>query len=122
MRCPSCSAENPPTATSCLACQVTITPRRRRRSDPVVDSPQTEIYNVQIRKIFQLCLWSAIPLVGLILGPIGARRAYRFWQESSSDPAFQAGSAARVALYLGTLTGVTNWLGLVLILLGWCLS
>jgi hypothetical protein len=118
MRCPSCQADNPPTATTCSGCQGQLTPRRRRRSEAAVSSPKAEEYNRQVRDIFRVCLASMVPFVGLVLGPIGAARAWWFLRQSRADPAFQAARAARVAIAFGLLTAVTNWLGLALILLG----
>ncbi|MFO0846471.1 MAG: hypothetical protein U0797_29560 [Gemmataceae bacterium] len=118
MRCPSCQADNPPTATACSGCQAPMTPRRRRRSEAAEDSPKTEEYNRQVRNIFRVCLLSMVPLLGLVLGPLSAARAWRFLHQARTDPAFQAEHAAKVVVAFGLLTGVTNWLGLALILLG----
>jgi hypothetical protein len=118
MRCPSCNADNPPTATACSACQAKLTPRRKRRADAAEDSPKTEEYNRQVRDIFHVCLLSMVPFLGLALGPLGAARAWRFLHQARTDPAFQAERAAKVAVVFGLFTGVTNWLGLALILLG----
>jgi hypothetical protein len=122
MRCPSCNADNPPTATACSGCQAKLTPRRRRRSEAAEDSPKAEEYNRRIRDIFHVCLASMVPFLGLVLGPLGAARAWRFLREAGADPAFQAGRAARVAIVFGLITGVSNWLGLALILLGLALA
>jgi hypothetical protein len=124
MLCPACKNDNPDSATTCQSCQAPLSraknkPRRRNPSQGEIDSPRTISYNQQVKGIFKLCLVSAVPLVGLILGPISALRAWRLLQLARTDPAFTAERAALVTMYLGSITGVTNWLGLALMMLGW---
>src|SRR5262245_1072334 len=119
MRCPACNTHNPPTATACSSCKGPLTPRRARRKDPTESvSPQTEEYNRRARGIFGLCLVSMVPFLGLVLGPVGALRAWRLIKQAKADPAFQAERAAYASVLLGAITGVSNWLGLGLILAG----
>ena len=130
MRCPACNTDNPPGAAACQSCRGSLagfgsgsgsgSGRRRRRNDSLAeaDSPQSLEYNRQVKGIFKLCLVSMVPFLGLVLGPLGAARAWLLLRRARSDPAFTAEKAAQVAVLLGTLTGVTQWLGLALITLG----
>jgi hypothetical protein len=121
MLCPTCQTDNPPTATSCSSCQAALTPRRPRRRNGEAnehDSPRTEEYNRQIRGIFHVCLVSMIPFLGLLLGPIGAIRAWLLLRQARDDPAFEARRATYVTILFGVITGVSNWLGLTFIVAG----
>lgn len=122
MRCPACHTENPVDAPTCRSCQASLVGAarraRKRNAAAETESPQTLEYNRQVKGIFHLCLVSLVPFLGLVLGPLGASRAWRLLQQARSDPAFTAERAALAAVLLGTLTGVTNWLGLGVMLLG----
>ena len=125
MRCPSCHADNPAAATACQSCGATSLAKRRRRRDAArefVDSPRSLEYERQVKGIFNLCLVSLVPFLGLVLGPLGALKGWRLLKQARLDPAFTAGRGARAAVFLGSLTGVTNWLGLGLMALGLALS
>jgi hypothetical protein len=92
----------------------------RRRNEPrnEADSPRTEAYNLQVKRIFHLCLVSMIPFLGLVLGPIGAWRGWKLLQQARPDPAFTAERATHVVILFGALTAITNWLGVGLMILG----
>lgn len=128
MRCASCQTENPETATQCSSCQAALSRQpakaRRRKAEKNGDplTARGEAYNRQVLAIWRVSLWSAVPFFGLVLGPIGASRAWKLLREARQDPEFQAERAAQVAFRLGAITGVSNWLGLGLMLLGWHLG
>ncbi len=146
MRCSACDTDNPNAATACQACGASLSPgaiatglagsgadvdaaakspRRPRRRDAardVVDSPRSLEYERQVKGIFNLCLVSLVPFLGLVLGPVGALKGWRLLKQARLDPAFTAERGARAAVLLGSLTGVTNWLGLGLMALGLTLS
>jgi hypothetical protein len=126
MRCPACQAHNPPTATACTACQEPLTPRRKPRREKApdpTDSPRTAQFDRQAQALFGFCLLSAIPLLGLVLGPIGLLRSWLFLRSGRGDVAFQAGPAAWTCLALAAATTLTNWLGVWFLVLGvWRLS
>ncbi len=123
MRCTACNTDNPNAATACQSCGAALPPapaRRRRRNDSrdVADSPRTLEYDREVKGIFNLCLVSLVPFLGLVLGPLGAWRGWRLLRRARLDPAFIAARGAQAAVILGSLTGVTNWLGLGLMVLG----
>lgn len=121
MRCPACQTDNPTSLTVCQSCQAALPSPRKRSKRPVAteaDSPRTDEYNRQVKRIFKLCLISMVPFLGLVLGPVGLIQSWRLLTRGRSDPAFEAERAAQILLMLGTITSISNWLGLGLILLG----
>lgn len=125
MRCPSCKAENQPSATRCQACGKTLQlPRkksgRRRGVNTASDTPFT--LNVRGCNLFALrAYWvgvlALIPGLGLLLGPLAIllglqARRYR------ADPEFTAHGPAWASLVLGVLITLTNWAGLILVGMG----
>jgi hypothetical protein len=121
MRCPACDTDNPAAATACQSCGGALPTRRRpRRGDSrdVIDSPRAQEYERRAKGVFNLCLVSLVPFLGLVLGPVGALRGWRLLKQGRSDPAFTVERAAYAAVLLGSLTGVANWLGLGLMALG----
>jgi hypothetical protein len=132
MRCSACHADNPVAATACASCGAALAPganatgrAKRRRRDAArdfVDSPRSLEYERQVRGIFNLCLVSLVPFLGLVLGPLGALKGWRLLKQARLDPAFTYERGARVAIFLGSLTGVTNWLGLGIMALGVAIS
>jgi hypothetical protein len=141
MRCPTCDCENDASARTCARCKgplpvdaATVLPApapgegeakprrsRRRRSDPQFDtpfSPCAEGYNRDMQRAYALCLLGLVPFLGLVLGPLAAILASRIRRKAKDDPSFTAHGAAQAALVLGTLSGITNWLGLALMAIG----
>lgn len=119
MHCATCNLDTD--AATCPTCGATLKPRRPRRRGAAQaddDSPQAREYNRQVQAIFRVSLLSIIPFAGLILGPLGALRGWRLYRRAKGDPAFTADRAAVVAILLGTLSGLTNWLGLALMAVG----
>jgi hypothetical protein len=128
MRCPACNAENPPAATACAACGAALTaaPAARRRRQPrgldePVDTPfsgRAGGPNGAALRAYRLAVLGLVPALGLLLGPLAAVLGLRARYRARSDPDFTAHSLARAAVLLGALTGVTNWVGLTLMVLG----
>jgi hypothetical protein len=131
MQCPVCQTENEATRTTCVQCQTALarssaTPTAKRRSrrgaekqSAVAKSPQATAYNRDVQRVYRLCLVGVIPFVGLILGPLAALIAARIRRRSMGDPAFTLHAPIRFVFILGLLTGITNWVGLALMIFGW---
>lgn len=126
MRCPTCKADNPDTATACAACSTTIKPRkpRRRRDDrEEAVSPEAEALNREVLSLYRWSFLALIPVAGLILGPLVIYRAIRFQRRVGKDPAVGAAIPVWLAFWMGLMSGVLSWLGLALIVLsvwlGW---
>ncbi|MFO0880911.1 MAG: zinc ribbon domain-containing protein [Gemmataceae bacterium] len=123
MRCPQCQTSLTAPATTCPSCGAALEARpakarRRKGENGDANAAKVEAYNRRVLEIWRTCLWSAVPLVGLILGPLGAVRAWQLLRSGRNDPDFQAQRAAVIAMRLGLITGVSNWLGLALMVVG----
>lgn len=93
---------------------------RRRAQAPVgvPDDPRTLAYNREVKRIFNLSLWSLLPLAGLILGPVSVALATALLRRAVGDPAFTAAPGARWARNLALATTLTQWGGVGLMALG----
>ena len=94
---------------------------RRRAEEDLVDPlavPVDGTNRVALRA-YRLSQWGLIPGVGLVLGPIAIILGLVAGYRGRSDPEYTFQAPARAALVLGGLVAVTNWIGLVLIVLGW---
>ena len=134
MHCPACKTENDAGRAVCVKCQTALSveptappasPARRRPRRRGIDqevntpfSPYAEGYNRDVQCAYRLCLIGLIPFLGLILGPLSAFLASRVRRKAKNDPGFTADGPARAAVVLGVLTGVTNWVGLGLMVIG----
>jgi hypothetical protein len=130
MRCPACNVESSSSATTCGACGAGLTsangapgPRRRRQARRVegVDSPfagRAEGPNGPALRAYRLSVLGLVPGLGLVLGPVAALLGLVAGYRARSDPDFTGRPFARAAVVLGLLTGVTNWVGLALMVVG----
>jgi hypothetical protein len=130
MQCPLCKTENEKTRTTCVQCQTALarssaTPTGKRRSRRGADkqsefaaSPLATAYNRDVKRVYRLCLIGVLPFLGLILGPLAALIAARIRRRAKGDPAFTLHAPVRFVFILGVLTGITNWVGLALMILG----
>jgi hypothetical protein len=94
---------------------------KRRAADDMVDPLAIEVSGANwiALRAFRLSQWSLIPGVGLVLGPVAIVLGLVAGHRGRNDPEYTFQAPTRAALVLGGLVSVTNWLGLVLIVLGW---
>jgi hypothetical protein len=71
-----------------------------------------------VERAYALCLLGLLPFLGLVLGPLSAFLASRVHRKARDVPGFTAHIPARATVILGTLTGITNWVGLALMAIG----
>ena len=81
-------------------------------------SPFAEGHNRDVHRAYRLCLIGLVPILGLVLGPLSAWKALRIHRAAKDEPGFTAHAPARAAVIIGVLTGVTQWGGLALMVLG----
>jgi hypothetical protein len=132
MRCPTCNTENEAGQPACSNCRAALAapaqespppklPRKSRRRDKQGDgpvSPRAEGYNRDAEDAYRLCLFGLAPVLGLVLGPLSAFRASRLHRKAKDEPGFTGHGPARAAVVLGVLSGLTQWVGLALMVLG----
>jgi hypothetical protein len=130
MQCPACKTENEADRTTCRHCRANLPaaaappPKRRSRargSEKKADvpiSPEAERANRAVYRAYQLCLIGLLPFAGLLLGPLSAVLAWHGARRVADDPGFSAQPYAAAAIVLGILSGITNWVGLTLMILG----
>lgn len=119
MRCPACDAEIPDEMSRCGVCDKQLTRRsRRRNSVEESDSPSDgERYNVVAMRAYRLCVLGLVPGLGLVLGPFAVALGALAKLRGSKASGFTASAAAMVAMLLGSLITITQWVGVTLIVL-----
>ena len=123
MLCPACNTDAPASATACPNCQAALPPlkrKRRRRGelDENLDPVRVAAYERQVRGLLGLVAASALPFLGLVLGPISAGLVARVLRKGRGDPAFTARRAARQELAFALVCTAVQWVGLALMLAG----
>jgi hypothetical protein len=126
MRCSVCNTEAPAEATTCSQCNTALSPpprRKPRRRGGLDDadtpfSPYIEPPNRPALRAYRLSVYGLVPGAGLLLGPLAVVLALLARHRGKSDPGFTAHAPAKAALLLGSLIGITNWVGLALMLAG----
>jgi hypothetical protein len=122
MGCPNCGAEIPADRVQCADCGTKLARRPRRRAD--LDKSQTpfasgtDSRNPAALTAFRLSVFGLIPFLGLVLGPSSLVLGYLAWRKDRASPAPQHGGPALAAIVLGSLSLLTNWIGLILMLMG----
>ncbi len=128
MRCPACQTEIPADVSRCAGCGTAITPprpsggRARRAVAEDSDTPFAELgegTNRTAKLSYFIALAGMVPGLGLVLGPVAALLGLFARLRGRTDPQFTAVGPARGAIFLGLLLTLTNWGGLVLMILGW---
>ena len=120
MRCPACNAVNANDAATCAACKEPLRRRARRRASQDSDAPfgaKAEGSNLAALLAYRLSLFGLIPIVGLVLGPVSVLLVGWAWLPAQ-DPTFSAYGPLIAALILGSIDALTNWGGVVLMVLG----
>lgn len=96
--------------------------RNRRRGLTEGSAPpfsaQTNARTREAVRAYRLSTWGLIPGLGLFLGPVAVVLAMRVRRRGRDDPEFKGGDLAKAAILLGAALTLTNWLGLLLMILG----
>jgi hypothetical protein len=94
--------------------------RKRAGNDEPYDplAVPVEGANRTALRSYRLGIWSLIPFVGLILGPLAATLGLAARWRGRNDPEFTFHAPALAGIVLGGLVAVTNWTGVVLMVLG----
>jgi hypothetical protein len=122
MRCPGCGADNPADAKRCASCGERLA-RRPRRQEAVeeADTPwgkRTDSRHRTALNAYRYGVFSLIPFVGLVLGPVAIVLALLAWRQARGDPSITRSGHVQVALLLGTVTLLANGIGLALMVIG----
>lgn len=124
MRCPSCNAENDKEAARCGACGTALARKPKRRAAGQVEAVSPFVWPVEpanwpcTRAYWTACA-GLIPGLGLLLGPAAVVLGFLGRAYAKTEPECTAPDQATVAILLGSLITVTNWVGLTLMILGW---
>ncbi|HXG11487.1 MAG TPA: zinc ribbon domain-containing protein [Gemmataceae bacterium] len=117
MRCPSCGADNPADAARCAGCGTKLARRPRRRgvpsesNTPFASGPDSR--DPTALTAYRLSVVGLVPFLGLVFGPLGLVLGLIAWRKERSQ-----GGPAVAAVILGSLAALTNWAGLILMLVG----
>ena len=119
MNCPACHAENTSEAVVCSACGRSLNNRptrrsaSRRRNNDAAEAAAVDSNNPAAWRAYRVSLWSIVPGLGLLLGPVAAALGYRAVRDAGED--YSARNRARAALVFGISSTLTQWLGVMLI-------
>jgi hypothetical protein len=123
MRCPTCNAENDKETGRCSGCG-TILARKPKRRATEVEAPSpfawpVEPANWPCTRAYWVACAGLIPGLGLVLGPAAIVLGLLGRAYARSQPECTAVEQATAAVLFGSLSALTNWLGLALMVLGW---
>jgi hypothetical protein len=122
MNCPACHAENSSGAVSCVTCGCSLpanserSARRsgsRRRNSEAAVAAVTDTNNPAAWRAYRVSLWSVVPGLGLLLGPVATVLGCRAVRVAGDD--LSASNRAKAAIVFGAGSALTQWLGLTLI-------
>lgn len=120
MRCPACGADNPADTKKCASCGERINRRPRRQElfdqsdSPFVRRPDSR--NRTALLAYRYAVFSLIPFLGLLLGPIAMIIAFIAWRQEDVDPENRQTRHSLVAFFLGLATFCASAVGLFLII------
>jgi hypothetical protein len=129
-RCPACNAQTGAALTACGSCGAPLAaaepagaaPRRRPRRRGGAEEDRfatfTEGPNRAALRAYRVSILGFIPGLGLLLGPLAVVLGALADRRGQADATFTAQAHARAAVLLGLALTLTNWLGLLLMLLG----
>jgi hypothetical protein len=124
MRCPACQAENERETGPCVSCGAALVRRSRRLRNGPEDSSTPfsgpfEPANLPALRAYWVAILGVVPLLGLLLGP--AALVLWAWarRKCLGAPQFTAHGPLFASLILGVAVTLTNWLGVLLMYLGW---
>jgi hypothetical protein len=117
MKCQRCEAECPDDARKCPNCG-----RQLRKKPPGPDAeealtPEAEAYFRRVRWVYFWALWSLLPPLGALLGPLAVVWALLVWRQGRVE--WPGRPTLIVSLCLGLLAGGTQVAGLCLIASSW---
>ncbi len=124
MNCPTCHAENAAEAVTCTRCGRSLqvngdrSARRsgsRRRSSEAAEAAVTDTNNPAAWRAYRVSLWSVVPGLGLLLGPVATVLGCRAVCDAGDD--LSASNRAKAAIVFGAGSALTQWLGVALIYL-----
>jgi hypothetical protein len=124
MNCPACQAVNNSEATTCTTCGLTLRdngdrPTRRsssrRRNGEAAEAAVTDTNNPAAWRAYRVSLWSIVPGLGLLLGPVATLLGCRAVRDAGDD--LSASNRAKAAIVFGAGSTLTQWLGITLIYL-----
>src|SRR5262249_13827173 len=103
---------------SCGSCGVRLSrgANRRTRARALPADPQE---NRLAWKAYDYSLYSMIPIIGLVLGPMGVLLGLLSRRAGKTDTGDKQLSPSAAAIILGLATALTQWLGLYLMIHSW---
>jgi hypothetical protein len=122
MNCPACQAENRSDAITCATCGRSLrangerSARRsgsRRRNNDAAEAAVTDSNNPAAWRAYRVSLWSVVPGLGLLLGPLATVLGYLAVRSAGDD--LSASNRAKAAIVFGGGSALTQWLGVTLI-------
>jgi hypothetical protein len=129
MNCPACQAENAAESSTCSACGSSLRPNEspsrqparrsgsRRRNGAEEAAAANESDNAAAWRAYRVALWSLIPFVGLLLGPLAVILGCVAVRSVGDDAS--ARNRAKAAILFGACVTGTQWLGLALMVWSW---
>jgi hypothetical protein len=121
MHCPACNADNASDARRCVSCQGRLPRRSRRRNNELNDlpfDPDSDPRLARALRSWRLAVYAMIPLAGLVLGPAAFVLGLLSYRRGEPELASSGNGHALAAMLIGGLAGLTNWIGLVLMIVG----
>jgi hypothetical protein len=122
MLCPVCNADNPPAAVKCGACGEPF--KRKRRPRDAADDSQTPFAAQADSRdrialtAYRCAVFGLIPFAGLVLGPAAVILGLVARRRLKAGAAARGKGAAKGAIVLGSVVLLTNWVGLILMVIG----
>ena len=95
--------------------------KKRRALDEESDKPLSEETKSRMgaaARAYRCSVYGLIPGLGLVLGPVAVALGLRARLKERNDPDSRDKGLAGVTVLLGIALTVTNWVGLVLMILG----
>ena len=118
MDCPSCHAKNVVESATCAACGGSLrpsAPRRRsgsRRRNAEGSESADDSNNPTAWRAYRVALWSIVPGLGLLLGPLAMLLGWRAVRTVGDDRS--ARNRAKAAVLFGSGSALSQWLGVAL--------
>ncbi|HTU93197.1 MAG TPA: hypothetical protein VMF69_24165 [Gemmataceae bacterium] len=88
----------------------------RRRNGDAAEAAVVDSNNPEAWRAYRVSLWSVLPGLGLLLGPVATVLGWRAIRSVGDD--FSASNRARAAIVFGAVSTLTQWLGVALIYYG----
>ena len=121
MDCPVCHTENSSQADTCVRCGRSLKSARRaearRREAEAREAAAFDSLNPSAWRAYRVALWSIVPGLGLVLGPVAVVLGCLAVRGTGDD--LSASNRSKAAILFGVLTTLTQWLGITLMIYGW---